>query len=293
MKLQLTALAAAVSFSVSGAAMAAPGDITDLQTGLGNVQSESLTDSAGVTIDTEQQGDDNSATVTQENESTADSRVFQDSDNSSATVDQDGTDLYSDVDQQISEYGEAVVDQSGAGHRSRILQNGAYDSYAEVIQTGDTNTAFINQADVGGPAEQNNAYIEQNGDDNQSAIRQLSSNNIADSYQEGSLNESYIVQRAGSGLGHYAESAQYGTENYSEIDQGSLGTTTNHEAYLEQDGDYNKSYITQNGSTGNFIADVTQYSDNNYSEVVQTGVNDGTATVMQNGNGNFAYSYQY
>ena len=110
MKLQLTALAAAVSFSVSGAAMAAPGDITDLQTGLGNVQSESLTDPAGVTIDTEQQGDDNSATVTQENESTADSRVFQDSDNSSATVDQDGTDLYSDVDQQISEYGEAVVD---------------------------------------------------------------------------------------------------------------------------------------------------------------------------------------
>ncbi|MGP5310284.1 hypothetical protein [Vreelandella alkaliphila] len=294
MKLQLTALAAAMSLAVSGATFAT--DLTDLSDSI--TDTRALSPTAGlVTIDTEQDGNSNTATVTQAAGSTnTESRVYQNSDGSDAFVDQSGNNLYSDVDQQISDDGLADVDQTGANHRSRIEQNGSADSSATVSQQGGFlggNAAYIRQANVGGAGSDNSATISQVGSGNDSGIRQQSSNNIASSLQVGGANESLIVQRAGSGTGHNADVQQYVLGNTSQIQQGPGGTSSNHEADVLQVGFFNDSFIEQTG-TANFTADVTQLGTLNESTVLQYGAaSTGTATVLQNGFGNQAFSYQY
>ena len=205
MKIQMTTLAAAISLAISGAALANT-DVDQLNDNLDDVSGVTITDPTGVTINTQQIGDGNSAIVFQANGSTAESRVYQDSQDSVAGVYQEGDNQYSDVDQQITQSGVAGVAQFGSSQRSRIQQNGADNSYAGVLQAGSSNDAFISQANVGGSAESNVAGIAQDGTDNRSGIRQLSSNNIALSAQFGDLNESYIVQRSGSGSGQDAYS---------------------------------------------------------------------------------------
>ena len=86
------------------------------------------------TSDVNQQGDGNSATVTQENSNSVD--IDQIGNSNIATADQSG------------DGNESIIEQSGNGPNNADVTQGGEDSFADIFQTGNSvnNTASITQA---------------------------------------------------------------------------------------------------------------------------------------------------
>lgn len=164
-------------------------------------------------------------------------------------------------------------------NESIIVQTGKV-SWAEVTQNGDQSYSTINQS----------------GTDDKAVVKQTSS--------------CCVAGHCGCHGGWVPIYWEDEYQNYSSIEQKNTGF---HDAYVEQNGDGNKSTITQSGAKdkayvkqlGGFNeskiaqsglavndAKVFQTGDLNYSEITQKGVGSNTALVDQNGFGNLSYITQ-
>jgi len=136
---------------------------------------------------------------------------------------------------QLGELNEAFVDQKGTG-------NTAFQE-----QTGMSNSAVASQAD--NPITGANLYVEQyqDGTSNRAESKQNGSNNEAYQEQYGLSNFSRIEQRGGvnPSLGNVATSLQDGTLNNSFIEQ----KARNNNAMVDQTGNGQTSIVTQNLSS--------------------------------------------
>lgn len=315
MKLQITALAAAVSLALSGAALATPpnNSFTPTITSNTNLTATSWgVDNGDISQDDAKWG----ANVPGQNnftwasgqvmpkptnpidgENKVDSVI--DQTNTSignvASVSQDGTTggQYSRVRQDGDDL-HADVDQQGQDNYSNVDQELSSGGIVNVLQTGSDNASRVEQ--YGG--DDNKADVEQAGSDNNSFVRQGglgggANENDAHVVQTGDSNNSYIGQTHGSGNWAFA------TQN------GDSGTS-----YIIQQGDANRAELYQMGGTGNesFIMQdnnfgptaSTNYAyveqgggDNNVSTVTQVSNSVGNAVVYQSGNGNQASTLQY
>ncbi|MCO7245849.1 hypothetical protein [Halomonas sp. Mc5H-6] len=190
---------------------------------------------------------------------------------------------------------EAEVVQTGNQNRSDINQELSFGAIAKVEQDGDGNLSRINQLG----ADSNGADVMQTGDDHRSIVEQGTNpggaqNNNTFVTQTNTDNQSFVRQQWNDNL---ADVDQNGNSGMSQIWQQSDGNI----AMLSDTGTYNESYIRQ-GETGTSDyneADVTQggsYNDSyisqlggdyNEATVQQTG-DYGTSDIFQNGEGNEA-----
>jgi hypothetical protein len=171
---------------------------------------------------------------------------------------------------------ETYVDQFGDDNVSYVIQDLSQSGLAETLQTGTNNQGRIEQLG----AQNDSAFINQLGTDNKSVVQQGlgggSSGNIATSTQAGLLHDSVIRQ---TGNGNNASATQLGVGGQSAIAQ---NRGLNQATYLDIGVD-NTSYIRQRriGSDGN-TADVFQAGFSNFSEIGQDG-SDNFASVDQLG----------
>lgn len=148
----------------------------------------------------------------------------------------------------------AYYNQTGTGNTLSIEQTGVdsgasttTDYYAQIIQTGDYNTAEIQQLD----SSYNIAEINQTGDNNDATIYQKTGKSFPNISNYALINQF--------GEGNQATVAQYGAAHSAYITQGAYG--------------YNTLSLTQNGALA--LAKVNQTTTDsesgNYLEISQTG----------------------
>lgn len=165
--------------------------------------------------------------------------------------------------EQIGQGG-AVIRQSGDGNRADILQSRGADQYAEINQTGDRNTAAARQ--LGGS---NFARLVQAGDRNVAASEQSGAGAAAlRAHQSGVANRLSVGQSAEAGAFAGAAVVQSGTANAMSLAQ----TGGNNQAVLSQVGDGNAMTATQMGDGRRLVWS-------------QTGTNLPDLNVTQNGGG--------
>ncbi|AVI61907.1 curlin-associated protein [Halomonas sp. GFAJ-1] len=323
MKLQMTALAAAVSLALSGAAFA-----QQTVQEQNNLQYNSVTspaqgggwglDNLNTPIDNDAwttsgfpiprngefsgfQGDLDAMTgsTANGNESTINQTTTLSSTtgNVASVLQGGGTDNQSTVTQNKTGTGDALsayVDQQGNDNVSSVEQDLSYDATANVFQDGNANQARVTQLG----ANQNRAQISQTGADHKSIIEQGiltggASGNVAWSEQSGAANESFIKQGR---QDNYADAQQHGNDGLNMMRQ----RGNDNDAYLMQTGNDNESYvfqdsrnagagnsavITQSGSDNDSYAD--QVGGGNEVTVTQSG-NDALSTIYQRGDNNVA-----
>ena len=231
-------------------------------------------------------GDDNIANVSQTGQNISD--ILQLSNNSTGTVVQNGQNNKSDLDQKggwpagsksLDEY--AYIEQIGSGNQ------------AQLWQLADENTG----SNIG---NQN-----QNGDDNMAVAWQHTVNADLDQDQIGSDNEARSYQ---TGFNGYVKQSQNGIQNIAAVDeQGGGGWVNGNSAVQIQEGNWNKSEISQYGTGGaksaqGNIANVSQYGSDNWAGeglysnglfgIYQAG-NYNIANVTQNDNVNWSEVLQF
>ena len=158
--------------------------------------------------------------------------------------------------------------QDGNGNRSTIFQT--YDNNrSKVNQQGDDNYANVRQIARPNQSKGNYSDIEQMGNDNHATSRQETSGAyLAPGYSNIEKVKQYDD-------GNKSILDQLGDFNRSEVTQsGGVGLNTNY-ANVDQDGEMNKSYITQK-EQGAITAD-------NYAKVTQSGMLGNTSHVNQAG----------
>lgn len=182
------------------------------------------------------------------------------------TVNQEGGENISDYSSFTSFDNDAVINQAGVGNSSIVNQNfqarGAYASVNQVNASGGgVNTAYIDQISDGyaaTPAEfarGAEAHVDQNGSNNDSSIVQtgysetMAQGNYAESGQVGDGHTSSITQ---GGVDNFASVMQSGVDNWSSVDQSGNANS----ATVTQSSSGNVSTVSQGGS-GN-VATVTQ-----------------------------------
>jgi len=186
--------------------------------------------------------------------------------------------------QQVGEDGKSVITQHGGGNYAKLVQearssgsgstitqdNGnrnwasvtqhaGEDLKSTVTQSGDTNTATVNQSDSG-----NESSVSQSGNQNWAEVTQGGEGNVSSVDQNNGLNQAAVTQ---GGLENQLWIKQYG---------GSSAT-------VEQSSNYNTATITQGtgGTSSNLVAYVYQtVGSNNIATVTQIGHNN-TATIRQ------------
>lgn len=190
---------------------------------------------------------------------------------STANVWQSGTEQYSDILQQGANGGgeggnEAYVRQGGELNESRIRQINGSDNYAKVDQDGQQDRSFIQQYN----GDDNEAYVEQNGEQNESVIWQNGNENYAKVEQKNStLSDSYIEQ-----VGSYNEAKVTQLNNSDLSDSIIRQTGTDNTAYVDQQLNSREtwSFIEQRGE--DHLAEVTQRNaDLSASYIIQVGYN--------------------
>ncbi|BCB09858.1 hypothetical protein HHSLTHF2_37480 [Vreelandella venusta] len=314
MKMQLTTLAAAVTFALSTSAFAqvqqpttitsntnlssvdwgvdndnVPEDDTAWGAGPtpifsnaqssvnllnGNAPTSSVTGNNNLSVSV-QDGLNNQASIVQ-TMSRNESRLSQTGNNLKADIQQFGSRNYSDVDQELTSGGVVNSLQEGDFNDSRVNQYGGRNNMADVSQSGDRNNSVVRQGGIGGGANNNDALVTQTGDRNDSYIGQTyGDGNYADVMQGGTNGESYVIQR--------------GDRNLAFVNQ----TDGANESYIMQD-----NYGNGSGSGRGHYADVLQGGgSNNVSTITQLGLTAtaaaGNAYVTQSGSGNQASVLQY
>ena len=201
-----------------------------------------------------------------------------------ASVMQKGDQNYSNVDQNKQQSGDALeadVYQNGEGNSSIVKQDLSFGAVANVYQYGDRNLSKVDQFG----ADNNGSDVNQTGNDNRSIVVQGTNpggatGNNTFVQQNGDSNQSYVFQQWHNNT---AMSDQFGDNGMSQIWQAGSGN----EAKLKQEAgsELNTSYILQGqgGVSDNNLADVTQDGNNNESYVSQL-VGDGNeAFVKQTG----------
>lgn len=177
------------------------------------------------------------------------------------------------------------------------------NSVSKIAQTGNNNTATTAQIAGSNGGDNNVGLINQDGADNAASIVQgtgtgvnliggpaLSANdndNFGDIMQLGIGNKSSIAQGGESG---YALNIQDGTDNDSVIVQSGGTPLFGNSADVSQTGDRNTSKVYQTSAGGDdpivpegVTADVTQLGDDNMSTISQEPLGGHLATVTQNG----------
>lgn len=326
MKMQLTALAAAVTLALSGTAFAqsTPNNIssnTNLSpvawgvdnTGTDNngapINQDNDAWTSGPTptfssaqnlINTLDGGNPTSSVQGNKNSSTS----IQNGVNNDATVVQTNRrneSLLYQTNPGTGPGSKADIQQYGEINYSKVDQNLSRGGVVNIMQEGDRNDSLVqqyggrdNKADVSQAGNRNNSVVLQGGinggaDRNQARVTQLSG---------GERNNSYIGQTFGDD--NYADVMQSGINGESYIIQ----RGDDNRAFVNQTDGTNKSYIMQdnyglgNGSTNGHYADVMQGGgSNNISTITQLSLNQtsavGSATVTQNGSGNQISVLQY
>ena len=315
MKMQLTTLAAAVTFALSTSAFAqtpqTPTSITsntnltsvDWGVDNGNVNEDETAWGAGPTpsftsaqnaVDSlggnaptssvtgnnnlsvsTQTGNNNQASIVQ-TMSRNESQLKQSGSSLKADIQQFGSLNYSDVDQELTSGGVVNSLQEGNFNDSRVSQYGGRNNMADISQSGDRNNSVVRQGGIGGGANNNDAKVTQAGNNNDSYIGQTyGDGNYADVMQAGTNGESYVIQR--------------GDNNLAFVNQ----TDGANDSYIMQD-----NYGNGAGSGRGHYADVLQGGgSNNVSTITQLGLNAtaaaGNAFVTQSGNGNQVSVLQY
>src|SRR3546814_396846 len=201
------------------------------------------------------------------------------------------------------------------GNNATVVQNGA--SFSTVSQLGENNTAGVSQQgndnlselDQGGPPP---LEANKEGDSNSTAsITQISSGAIGNTsrasqradnasvtvYQDGSANDSYIFQGAGTaspidenGDNAIASVSQFGNDNSSEIRQGnddvqatvvqdsrgSLGSNTSN---VTQNGRFGTAFVSQSGGDNDSTITQGTAGRNTDASVFQTNTTGGAANI--------------
>jgi len=179
----------------------------------------------------------------------------------------------------------AKVYQEGVHNYSLINQDGDRNN-GIVIQTGDLN--YAKQSNIGvGWAEENDAYINQDGTGNAAVQTQYYDNNEARIDQDGTNNETTQYQSSGplnQAAGSYASSIQFGTDNM--VSQRQIGSFNN--ARTEQSGIGNKSNEVQ--TAGSYLGSGFL---TNLSRVFQDGDNNTNCLTQAEGFTGANYNYVY
>lgn len=251
----------------------------------------------GSTATITQAGNMNAATIDQHGSNRSSATVSQDGDRNQVGISQvatdqglvDSTQRGSDNSALIKETG--VVNDAGifaAGVRLQQLGNGndarivKHDSNALatfVTQSGDMNTARIDQTGFNGEAEtlqvgnRNTLQLRQDsGGFVNAGIMQLGDGNMAHADQARVSSAFLSVQQTGNGNG----------ANVNQHDGNGLP------AFVFQNGNYNAANVDESGTNGSVF--VSQQGDYNVANVVQNSVAPGGSTVLvtQNSNANVA-----
>jgi hypothetical protein len=233
-------------------------------------------------------------------------------------IKQEGESNHAQVD-QFGYIQESNVQQYGLGNFAKITQSGPFadndNNFSDVIQSGQFNSATVDQGGEGGDFQRswivqegagNVADVLQRDDDEKSIVLQYGNGNFADvdqGYTFGGINvtglhDSYVRQSGESNISlvhqefEFNKSAivQNGVGNFADVYQYGLVTV------LPQE-----SYITQSGE-GNWV-DADQIGYYNYSSITQDGLGNGVdlyqngtnqiSNVLQNGTGNYSNVNQF
>ncbi|MEI6565665.1 MAG: hypothetical protein WCR20_03240 [Verrucomicrobiota bacterium] len=164
------------------------------------------------------------------------------------------------LQKQASMFGYSHVSQVGDENKAETQQSGGYSQKANILQNGDNNEAYQFQG---------------------STTLSYTQNNVAEASQLGDHNQSWQVQK--------------GSDNFAKTTQ----ETNDNDAYLYQNGNFNKATILQ--KSGNFnvvnltqdggaVADILQNGANNtlmgVGDIMATSLNGSTLNLDQLGNGN-------
>lgn len=324
MKMQLTALAAAVTLALSSTAFAqsTPTNISS-NTSLSTVSwgvDNTGTDNNGASIDQDNDAWDSGPTptfssaqssigtlngssptssVTGNNNSSTSNQVGVNNDASVVQTNRRNESILDQTNPGTGPGSEADIQQYGEINYSKVDQNLSRGGVVNIMQEGDRNDSLVQQ--YGG--RDNKADVSQSGDRNNSVVRQGGINGDADRNQArvtqiGERNDSYIGQTFGDD--NYADVTQSGINGESYIIQ----RGDDNRAFVNQTDGTNKSYIMQDnynsgsGSMNGHYADVMQGGgSNNISTITQLSLSQtsaaGSATVTQNGSGNQISVLQY
>lgn len=319
MKLQLTTLAAAVTFALSTSAFAQTPKTTTSTTSNTNLTSVDWgVDNGNVNVTEDDtawgtgptpsftsaqnafnslNGNAPTSSVTGNNNSSVSTQtgdynqasIVQTMSRNESQLKQSGSRLKADI-QQLGSRNYSDVDQNlTRGGVVNSLQGGSFNDSRVSQYGGRNNMADISQS---GSGDRNNSVVRQGG------INGDASNNDARVTQTGNNNDSYIGQTYGDG--NYADVMQAGTNGESYVIQ----RGDNNIAFVNQTDGANDSYIMQDnygngaGSGRGHYADVSQGGgSNNVSTITQLGLNAtaaaGNAYVTQHGTGNQASVLQY
>ena len=164
-----------------------------------------------------------------------------------------------------------TVDQTGDGNVSSVVQTGIRDAQiVKVLQSGNDNLSRVEQSDPSDSAAGNLANVQQYGDQNDSLVDQSS--------YTGTVN---VTQTTVGGINATSPRDRFGDtvrSNFSRVTQSNTGETV---ATLTQDGQLNRSDISQSNASGMAEATVDQDGIFNNSDIVQTAA--ATANVTQAG----------
>lgn len=177
----------------------------------------------------------------------------------------------------------ATVYQAGDHNYSDIDQKGDKNN-GKVIQMGDLN--YASQVVGVGFAEDNIAYVNQDGTSNASSQTQLYDNNEARIEQDGTNNEATQYQSSGpndQASGSYASIIQNGSDN--KVSQRQIGSLN--DAQTEQRGNRNSSVEVQNAGSYAFLG-LT-----NTSRVLQVGDDNTNCLTQTEGTTGWNYNYVY
>jgi hypothetical protein len=217
----------------------------------------------------------------------------------------------------------AEVDQDGANNESTTIQQGDFNNAYTRQNNGGGGMSLGNRAQImqgtANQAENNDAAIEQDGQDNSAYTLQTYDNSDAWTVQNGVGNTSEINQNAGpeDSQGQFAVVTQNGENNESRVNQDNApGSDARNVAYTAQAGSNNSAEQIQSaeGSTGN-TAVISQGVSNQIFQVPGSeqayfdtvaldpsitggnnnilGSDNGVAFQQQNGDGNQGFIGQY
>lgn len=186
--------------------------------------------------------------------------------------------------------GQVTVNQTGGENTSFYASHTSTDNDADITQTGVGNDSMVVQNFQGRGAlasvTQNNdggglntAYVEQVSDGFAATPAEFALGAEARINQNGSGNDSSIVQTGYSDMmseGNYAENNQLGDDHFSSISQSGIDNL----ARVDQSGVNNSSIVDQGGNANSAL--VTQSTNNNISTVNQGG--SGNAATVTQGN---------
>lgn len=190
------------------------------------------------------------------------------------------------VHQQDNSQYSSVVQNGWSEHSSATVYQKGWDQNSVIEQTYDYNTAIVNQ-----DGANHSSNIDQTG------FLYTPPGNLADVFQRGLHQTSQIFQNGE----NIAGVIQTDWDNYSFIDQNSLGSTDENEAYVDQDGWKHSSKIYQTGQFHD--ADVLQRDKFNSSTITQLNYDNDAwvqqydklneSVIWQDGVSNDAYVWQY